>query len=190
KFLSLAEDLGLILPLGQWVIKTALTQMKCLQEEGLPLMVSINLSAKQFGQERLVEDIFGYLESAQFDPALLDLEITESVAMENLDRTKHTLLELRNRGIGITVDDFGTGYSSLNYLKRLPIDKLKIDKSFVRHMITDEHDTSIIKAIVSMAKSLHLKVVAEGVDTEMQMNLLASLGCDAVQGYYISKPLS
>lgn len=190
RFLSIAEDIGLIIPLGKWVLATAAKEIKKLQQKNIFLQATVNISARQFSDDQLVDHILEALKAARLESCYLEIEITESLAMENLDRTKSKLLELKDKGVAIIVDDFGTGYSSLNYLKKLPIDKLKIDKSFVRHMITDAHDTSIIKAIISMAQSLHLKVVAEGVDTEMQMNLLASLGCDAVQGYYISKPLN
>ncbi len=189
KFLSIAEDLGLIVSLGRWVAAKTARTLYDLQSQNIFLQAAINVSALQFSDESLVDNILRATDSAHIAPACLEIEVTESLAMENLDRTKAKLMQLREKNITITVDDFGTGYSSLNYLKRLPIDKIKIDKSFVRNMITDEHDTSIIKAIISMAQSLHLKVIAEGVDTEMQLNLLASLGCDAAQGYFISKPL-
>ncbi len=190
KFLPIAEELGLIVPIGQWVVRTTILSLLEFTKYGFPIKAAVNISARQFSDENLVNVILSELSQNGCDPRLLDIEITESLAMENLDRTRVKLEQLREYGIGITVDDFGTGYSSLNYLKRLPIDTLKIDKTFVRHMITDEQDTSIIKAIISMAQSLRLKVIAEGVDTEIQQDLLESLGCDAVQGYYVSKPLS
>ncbi len=190
RFLPIAEETGIISQLGSWVIDQAVSHMAELNLTSGPMRFSINISARQFSEGGLVAGIIDRLQAHQCSPELLDIEITESLAMENLDRTRNTLDELKQYGISITVDDFGTGYSSLNYLKRLPIDRLKIDKSFVRHVLTDEQDTSIIKAITSMAESLHLKVVAEGVDTEMQLNLLRSLGCHAVQGYHISRPLS
>ncbi len=190
KFLSIAEDIGLIVPLGKWVLHEVAKDIKYLQSKNFDLQAAVNISPRQFSDDNLVGHILDGLDSTGVSPAKFDIEITESLAMENLDRTKTKLMELRGKGMSITVDDFGTGYSSLNYLKRLPIDRLKIDKSFVRHIITDEQDTSIIKAIISMAKSLHLKVIAEGVDSEMQLHLLASLGCDSAQGFYISKPLS
>ncbi len=189
KFLDIAEEIGLIVPIGRWVFATAFGDLVDFVKQGLDVELSVNVSARQFGQESLVDEILLALEQAGADASRIELEITESVAMENLDRTKNKLAQLKAKGFEITIDDFGTGYSSLNYLKRFPINKLKIDKSFVRHMITDEQDTSIIKAIISMAKSLNLKVVAEGVDMDMQVGILKSLGCDAIQGFTISKAL-
>lgn len=190
KFISLAEQTGTIVPIGEWVVKNACQHLKEWQKLGLKLSMSINLSGRQLNEDSLVERLLQILRENEMDLSLFEMEITESLAMENVDRTKNKLSELKAQGLSIIIDDFGTGYSSLNYLKRFPIDKLKIDKSFVKHCITDEQDTSIIKAIISMAKSLNLKVIAEGVDTEMQMGLLSSLGCDSAQGYLISRPLS
>ena len=189
KFLKISEEIGLIIPLGNWVLRQACLEIGKLRKMGFPLRVSVNVSARQFAGECMVNDIKNILKETDTEPSCLEIEVTESIAMENLDTTQHTLKELKDLGIIITVDDFGIGYSSLNYLKRFPFHQLKIDKTFVRHVITDEQDTSIIKAIISMANSLHLRVVAEGVDTPTQLSLLKSLGCDFAQGFYISKPL-
>ena len=190
KFLKIAEDLGLIIPLGKWIFEQAAQTLQWLQSQGLRVNGAINISARQFADANFVSELLFAIQNAGINSSSVEIEITESLAMENLDRTRRKLLELKAQGITITVDDFGTGYSSLSYLKRLPIDKLKIDKSFVRHVITDEQDTSIIKAIISMANSLHLKVVAEGVDSEVQLHLLESLGCQELQGFFISRPLT
>jgi len=190
QFITLAEESGQIVSIGKWVLREGCRQNQAWHMTGFGnLILSVNLSARQFMEVDLVPSIKEALSESGLDPRCLELEITESVAMENTDRTKYKLKELSALGIKITIDDFGTGYSSLSYLKSFPVTKLKIDKSFVRHSITNEQDSKIIRAIISMADSLSLKVVAEGVDTEMQKNLLSSLGCDAVQGYLISKPL-
>jgi EAL domain-containing protein (putative c-di-GMP-specific phosphodiesterase class I) len=190
KFIPLAEEIGLIVPLGKWVIRRTLQDMLWLRQRGWQLSAAINVSSRQFTDGTFVETVLEAVKKSGLPPDSLELELTESMAMENLEHTKNILRTFSAYGIGITVDDFGTGYSSLNYLKRFPIQKLKIDKTFVRHCITDEHDTSIIKAIISMAKSLNLKIIAEGVDSETQLNLLRSLGCDGIQGYYVSRPLT
>lgn len=190
KFVGLAEELGIINELGNWTLRAACADLVTLEKEGFLLSANLNVSARQFMDEGLVERILGTLREFGLPPEALELEITESLAMQNLDRSQSILDELQKAGVNITIDDFGTGYSSFNYLKRFPISSIKIDKAFVRHCITDGQDTSIIKAITSMGKNLNLRVVAEGVDTEMQLGLLESLGADAVQGYYISKPLS
>ena len=190
-FIPLAENVGLIVPIGKWIINNACEQAQAWAAAGLPpLQVAVNLSTRQFIEDSLVSDVEEALGRSGLDPRLLELEITESLAMENVDRTRHKIIELGKMGVGITVDDFGTGYSSLSYLKSFPVDKLKIDKSFVKHCITEEQDAKIIRAIVSMADSLNLKVIAEGVDTDAQIGLLKSFGCYAAQGYCISKPLA
>lgn len=191
RFIPLAEELGLIDEIGRFALDTVCNDISFLDNLGMGhLKFSLNISARQFNDEQLVAKFHSRLMEGNCSPSRFEMEITESVAMENSNRTRRQLEELQQLGFGVTIDDFGTGYSSLNYLKRFPIQKLKIDKGFVRHCLTDEQDTSIIKAIISMAKSLKLSVVAEGVDTEAQLNLLASLGCDAVQGYFISRPLA
>lgn len=191
QFIGMAEESGIIVPLGRWVLSESCKQTRAWHAAGFTnLVLSVNFSARQFLEEDLVESIKEALNECGLDPCFLELEITESVAMENVDRTRHKLNELNNLGVKIIIDDFGTGYSSLSYLKSFPVSKLKIDKSFVRHAITREQDSKIIRAIISMAESLNLKVIAEGVDTETQLGLLAAMGCNAAQGYFISKPLA
>jgi diguanylate cyclase (GGDEF)-like protein/PAS domain S-box-containing protein len=190
-FIPIAEENGLIIPIGEWVLKTACAQNKAWQNAGLsPISVAVNLSARQFQQANLVEMVGNILSETGLDPHLLELEITESVAMQNVDYTKAILLELHQMGVSISMDDFGTGYSSLAYLKKFPLHKLKIDKSFVKDLTTDRNDAAIISAIVALGKVLNLRVVAEGVETIEHKDLLRSLRCKEMQGYFFSRPLS
>ena len=190
EFIPLAEETGLIVPLTHWVLRTACTQMKEWHDAGLELMtVSVNVSAKRFGATNLPMAIAEALSSAGLDGRHLCLELTESVMMENVEETIATLLELKKLHVKISIDDFGTGYSSLSYLKRLPIDTLKIDQSFVRNTPADTDDAAIATLIISMAHSLNLSVVAEGVETEEQMHALRSQQCDVMQGYLVSRPV-
>ncbi len=189
-FISLAEENGLIIPLGEWVLKTACAQNKAWQNAGLPpISVSVNLSARQFQQPNLVDTIGQILSETGLAPRFLELEITESVAMKNVEYTRETLLELHQMGVRIALDDFGTGYSSLSYLKKLPLHKLKIDKSFVTDLTIDQNDAAIIASIVALGKILNLRVVAEGVETVEHKELLRSLRCKQMQGYFFSRPL-
>ncbi len=188
-FIPLAEETGMIVPIGKWILKSICTQGKQLHLKGYPLQMAVNLSGRQFAEVDLVETILNILHATGFEPRSLELEITESVAMENIHRTNSKLQEVKEKGIAVSIDDFGTGYSSLSYLKRFPVHKLKIDKSFVKHAITDPQDSAIIHAIISMAHSLGLKVCAEGVEEEQQLGLLESMKCDMAQGYLISTPL-
>lgn len=190
KFIAIAEETGLIIPIGEWVLQTACAQAKAWQSsKQLPIEISVNLSARQFRQENLVETIAETLQKTGLKPESLVLELTETSVMENVESTIQTLKELKERGVRISIDDFGTGYSSLNYLKRFPIDKLKIDQSFVREITTDPNDAAIAKAIIAMAQSLQLKVIAEGVETEAQSSFLRQSGCHAMQGYLFSPPV-
>lgn len=190
KFIGIAEDTGLIIPIGEWVLKTACTQAKLWQETTrLPIRISVNLSARQFRQEDLVEKVAQALKETGLAANVLALELTETSVMENVEITIQTLKDLKEMGVHISIDDFGTGYSSLNYLKRFPIDTLKIDQSFVREITTDLNDAAISKAIIAMAQSLQLKVIAEGVETEEQFNFLRQSGCHAMQGYLFSPPV-
>jgi len=150
----------------------------------------VNLSARQFQQPDLTNQVRRALDDSGLDPAYLELEITESNAMQNADNTIYTLRELKNLGVRIAMDDFGTGYSSLNYLKRFPIDTLKLDQSFVREVVTDPTDAAIVSAVISMSHSLKLTVVAEGVETEEQFEFLRKEGCDKIQGFLYSAPLA
>jgi|APLak6261680187_1056133.scaffolds.fasta_scaffold00947_1 diguanylate cyclase (GGDEF)-like protein/PAS domain S-box-containing protein len=189
-FIPLAEETGLIVPIGKWVIETACNQIKAWQNEGLPdISVAVNLSACQFEQEDLPRVVAQALHLSKVQAHCLELELTESAVMQNPERTVATLRELKSIGVRLSLDDFGTGYSSLNYLKRFPIDTLKIDQSFVRDITIDADGAAIAVAVVSLAHSLRLSVVAEGVETEAQLNYLRRHSCDEMQGYYFSRPL-
>ncbi|WP_339376312.1 sensor domain-containing phosphodiesterase [Calothrix sp. NIES-2098] len=192
KFIPLAEETGLILSIGEWVLQTACTQNKFWQDTlGLPrLSVAVNLSARQFQQPNLVNIVKQVLSTTQLNPQCLELEITESIAMKNVEFTQKVLSELYELGVSISIDDFGTGYCSLSYLKNFPIHCLKIDRSFVRDLSEDRYDAAITTAIIALAHGLKLAVVAEGVETEEQRNLLQVLDCELMQGYLFSRPLS
>ncbi|MFJ5762673.1 EAL domain-containing protein [Neobacillus sp. NPDC093182] len=188
-FIPLAEETGLIIPMGEWAIRTACQQNQKWQEAGLsPLTVSVNISAKQFFQSNLVEIVESALSETGLHPNYLELEITESITMD-VERSITTLLELQTIGVKVSIDDFGIGYSSLNYLKRLPIDKLKIDQSFIRECPDDINSNTLVRTIIIMAHLLKLKVIAEGVETKEQVSFLLGQGCKEVQGYFFSKPL-
>lgn len=190
EFIPLAEDTGLIVPIGEWVLHTACSQCKSWQKLGFPqARVSINLSARQFQQPNLVQLIADALAGSKLDPNCLELELTENVVMKNPEQAAATLRRLKEIGVSISLDDFGTGYSSLSYLKNLPIDGLKIDRSFVRDLTSDPNDAAIIMAVITLAHSLKLKVIAEGVENEEQLSFLRLLRCDAVQGYFYSRPM-
>jgi diguanylate cyclase (GGDEF)-like protein len=190
EFIPLAEDTGLILPLGEWVLRTACRQNRIWQERGFaPLRLGVNISARQFKQPHLAETVLQILAETGLAPEFLELELTESSIMDNADSAIAVLTGLKEEGITISIDDFGTGFSSLSYLKRLPIDALKIDQSFVRDVTTDPDDAALVMAIVTLAHNLRLTVVAEGVETEEQLRFLHLLRCDEVQGYLFSKPL-
>jgi diguanylate cyclase (GGDEF)-like protein/PAS domain S-box-containing protein len=191
EFIGLAEDTGLIVPIGEWMIKKVCQQNKKWQDLGLPkVCISVNLSARQFQQRNLVTSIAKVLTETGLDPQYVGFEITESIAMKNADFTISALNELQKMKIHLSLDDFGTGYSSLSYLKRFPLETLKIDRSFVRDIATDPNDAAIVTAVIALAHSLKLSVVAEGVETEGQLAFLKSHQCDQVQGYYFSHPLS
>lgn len=190
EFILLAEETGLIVPLGEWVLRTACAQNKAWQEAGFaPLQMSVNFSPRQFQQPGLVEQVRRALNETGLDPRYLEMELTESSIMKDAQLTVRTLRQLKETGVQVSIDDFGTGYSSLSYLKRFPVDILKIDISFVRNSTTDPKDAAIVRAIITLAHSLNLKVIAEGVETEEQLRFLRSLGCDEVQGYLFGMPL-
>jgi diguanylate cyclase (GGDEF)-like protein/PAS domain S-box-containing protein len=190
EFIHLAEDSGLIIPLGDWVCRTACFQNKAWQEAGLvPMRLAVNFSARQFQQPTFISTIEEILKATNLDPAWLELEITESSIMKDPDKAIERLLELKMMGIKVAIDDFGTGYSSLNYLKRFPIDTLKIDRSFVSDLCKDPHDTAIVRAIITLGHALDLTVIAEGVETREQLESLTELECDVVQGFLFSKAL-
>ena len=189
-FIPLAEETGLIEVIGEWVLETACRQNQNWQDVGLPAIpVAVNLSACQFRQKNLVSVVERILRSSKLEPRYLELEVTESLVMQNLDRVTTILNELKALGTTLSMDDFGTGYSSLSYLKRFPFDKLKIDQSFVRDMTSDPDSATIAKAIIAMAHNLRLKVIAEGVETAGQLNYLRLHNCDEIQGYFFSKPI-
>ncbi|HET8760009.1 MAG TPA: EAL domain-containing protein [Nitrospiria bacterium] len=189
QFILLAEHAGLIKPLTFWVLRAALEQAGAWRKDGLSLTVAANLSARVLQDPKLPDQIADQIAAARGDPAWLELEITESVIMANPERARASLQALHAMGIGLSIDDFGTGYSSLGYLKKLPVDTLKIDKSFVTDMTSDPDSEVIIRSTVELAHTLGLTVIAEGVEDQEAWDRLASFGCDAVQGYYISEPM-
>ena len=190
EFIPLAEDSGLIVPLGECVLKAACAQSKLWQEEGFaPLCMAVNLSPRQFRQPHLSQTVVQIMQETKLDPQYLELELTESFIMKNPNLAARALGELKEMGVSISIDDFGTGYSSLSCLNRLPIDKLKIDRSFIRDTTTDPDAAALVMAIITLAHNLRLKVLAEGVETEEQMKFLHLLKCDLAQGYLFSTPL-
>jgi diguanylate cyclase (GGDEF)-like protein len=190
EFIPIAEEIGLIIPLGAWVLHKACEQNRAWQDAGLPpLRVAVNLSAVQFRQKHLVEFVTNVLAETGLDAAWLELEVTESVIMQNTEEAAIILGRLHEKGIHISIDDFGTGYSSLSCLRRFPLDTLKIDRTFVRDIGDDPNDNAIVTSVVALAHTLKLGVIAEGVETEGQLEFLRSLGCDQYQGYYTSPPL-
>ncbi|HEV8188352.1 MAG TPA: EAL domain-containing protein [Pyrinomonadaceae bacterium] len=190
EFVPLAEESGLIIALGDWVMRTACAQNKAWQDAGLtPLRLSVNFSARQFQQATFMDDVAHILKETNLDPRWLELELTESSIMKEPEVAIEKLHELKLMGIKVAIDDFGTGYSSLNYLKRFPIDTLKIDKTFVSDVCKDPHDTAIVRAIINLGHALDLTVIAEGVETKEQLQYLSALECDVVQGFLFSKAL-
>jgi diguanylate cyclase (GGDEF)-like protein/PAS domain S-box-containing protein len=190
KFIPIAEETGLILPIGKWVLKEACRQIREWQNQGLTVSrVAVNLSAHQFRQPDLVETVVRVLAETAVDPDLIELELTESAVMHNAEIAVRRMLDLHDAGIRIAIDDFGTGYSSLSHLKRFPLDKLKIDRSFIQDLGSSPAGEEIVGAIVAMAHSLNLTVVAEGVEKAAQLELLRRLRCDEIQGYYFSPPV-
>lgn len=187
RFIGVAEETGLIRPLGEWVLRHACEQTRKWLSQGLPpLRVAVNISGRQISGYETVHTIARILEETDMDPSLLDLEVTESTLMEDREEAVQILQGLKRFGVQVSIDDFGTGYSSLSHLKRFPVDKLKIDQSFVRHVTTDQDDEAIVKAIIAVGHSLKLKVMAEGVETPEQLEFLRSQGCDQIQGFYVS----
>jgi diguanylate cyclase (GGDEF)-like protein/PAS domain S-box-containing protein len=191
QFIPMAEDTGVILPIGQWVLETACVQLKEWQNNELncKLALSVNVSAKQFRQSNFVMQVQTIIKRHAINPKLLKLELTESLLLDNIEDTINTMNALNEIGVRFSLDDFGTGYSSLQYLKRLPLDQLKIDQSFVRDIATDNSDKAIVSTIIAMAKSLNLDVIAEGVETEEQRKFLKKNGCSNYQGYLFGKPV-
>lgn len=190
EFIPIAEEGGVIVAMGAWALREACRQAKAWLDEGYgPLRMAVNLSACQFADDGLLDTVVAALEESGLPAASLELEITESIAMQGLERTVTMLRALKKLGIALAMDDFGTGYSSLSYLKRFPLDALKVDQSFVRNITTDPGDAAITRAVVAMAHSFGMIVIAEGVETEEHLRYLSSLGCEDAQGYLFSKPL-
>jgi len=191
RFLKIAEETGLIIPIGAWVLKTACTQAKAWQDASMPShRVSVNISAKQFWEGQLVKTVKRVLNETGLSAEDLELEITETVFLRDIDETIRTIHELRAMGIIVSMDDFGTGYSSLTYLRQLPIEKLKIDGSFIHDMTTTTRSSVLLTQIIQLAHAMKLEVVAEGVETEKEYNFLVENKCDVVQGFYFHKPLT
>jgi diguanylate cyclase (GGDEF)-like protein len=191
RFISIAENSGLIVPIGEWVLRTACAQARKWQDEGLAAVpVAVNVSAVQFRQDGFRDLIKNVLRETGLAPQYLELELTESLLLTNADVMFSVLRELNEMGLMLAIDDFGTGYSSLSYLRQFPVKKLKIDRSFIRNVALNPSDAAITTAIIGMAKSLGLKVIAEGVENEAQMSFLREHRCDEIQGYYFSRPIT
>jgi diguanylate cyclase (GGDEF)-like protein len=191
QFIQLAEETGLILPIGKWVLDTACAQLKAWQQNDFTqhLTLSVNVSAKQFRQAAFVDEVQVAIQSNCINPTLLKLEPTESILLENIEEAISTMNELKAVGVRFALDDFGTGFSSLQYLKKLPLSELKIDQSFVKDLVYDSNDQAIVRTIIAMAQSLNLEVIAEGVETKEQQQILQNNGCNHFQGYLYGKPI-
>jgi len=189
-FIPIAEQCGLIRPIGAWVLREACSQAQAWIKAGLPATsIAVNVSAMEFRAENFLDNLFGIIDDTGLDPELLELELTESVLMKHAASTASLLETLRERGIRVAIDDFGTGYSSLSYLRKFPVDAVKIDQSFVRQISTAGDDTTIVKAVIGMARGLKLRVIAEGVETREELAFLRAYRCDEAQGYYFSRPV-
>jgi diguanylate cyclase (GGDEF)-like protein/PAS domain S-box-containing protein len=190
RFIPVAEEIGLIVPIGKWVLQAACAQNKAWQDAGLPpFVVSVNVSVRQFRQDNLVQTIEEVLRETGLEARYLEVELTESAVMHDADQFIAMLGQLNDLGVQIALDDFGTGYSSLSYLKRFPVDRLKVDRSFVQDIVTDSDDATIVRTIIALGHNLGLKVVAEGVETQQQLDFLRANHCDELQGYYFGRPL-
>ena len=190
EFIPLAEETGLVLPIDKWALREACRQAKAWQSEHPGLVVSVNLSARQFQEPFLAEQVAKVLQETELDPRCLQLEITETILMQDAEMTQDTLRSLKDLGLQLAMDDFGTGYSSLSYLKRFPIDILKIDRSFVNGLCSNPEDNALVRTVILLAKALNLTVTGEGIETAEQMDQLRAMGCDKGQGFFFAKPLS
>jgi diguanylate cyclase (GGDEF)-like protein len=189
-FIPVAEDCGLILPIGAWVLREACIQARAWMDAGLPATtIAVNVSAIEFRDEKFLDSLFAIVRQTGLDPRFLELELTESVLMKHAASTANILRTLRESGVRVAVDDFGTGYSSLSYLQKFPVDAVKIDQSFVRQISTAGEDTTIVKAVIGMARGLKLRVIAEGVETLEEVAFLRAYRCEEAQGYYFSRPV-
>jgi len=190
QFIPIAEESGQIVPIGAWVLRTASSQNKAWRDAGLaPIVVSVNISARQFQQQDAAAWVLGTLRDTGLGPECLELELTESLIAQDVEQAIHAINQLKSAGVKLSIDDFGTGYSNLGNLKRFRVDTLKIDQSFIRDILTDADDASIALAIISLAHSLRMRVLAEGVETAEQYEFMRRNGCDEIQGYYFSKPV-
>jgi EAL domain-containing protein (putative c-di-GMP-specific phosphodiesterase class I) len=190
QFMSVAEESGLIVPIGRWVLGEGCRQAKAWQDAGLPPMqIAINVSAVELRNKDFVEGVRTVLQETGLEPRYLELELTETYLMQDAKSTATVLETLKDMGVRLALDDFGTGYSSLSYMRRFPIDTLKIDQSFVRNLATDADDASIVSAVINMGSSLHMRVVAEGIETREQLAMLREQHCPEGQGYYFSHPV-
>ncbi len=191
EFIPLAEETGLILPVGQWVLDEACRALARWQADPLTaqLDIAVNVSVRQFREAGFISGVRARLDTADIRAGRLKIEITESMLLEDIEQTIETMLTLKQAGVTFALDDFGTGYSSLYYVKRLPLDQLKIDQSFVRDILIDPNDAAICRAIIALGHSLGLPIIAEGVETEAQWALLTNEGCDSAQGYLYARPM-
>jgi len=190
-FIPLAEETGIIVPIGYWVLEVACAQIQAWQNKANSrnLVLAVNISAKQFRHEDFIEQVKKLIDTYRINPKLLKLELTESLMLDDINNIVDTMMRLKALGVQFSLDDFGTGYSSLQYLKRLPLDQLKIDQSFVNDIASDENDRAIVRTVIAMANSLNVEVIAEGVETEEQQAFLLENGCKQYQGYLFGKPV-
>ncbi|MGO8801156.1 MAG: putative bifunctional diguanylate cyclase/phosphodiesterase, partial [Roseiarcus sp.] len=190
KFIPIAEDTGMIVPIGDWVLHEACRQNKAWQDAGLPhVTICVNVSARQFKEKSLISRVVSALEDSGLEARFLELELTESLIMQDVEQAVATMKELQSLGVQLSIDDFGTGYSSLAALKTFPVARLKIDKSFINDLPNDENDKAVASAVISLGQKLNLRVIAEGVETDDQVAFLRANNCDEMQGYHFSKPV-